>query len=416
MSFIKEKNIEFVLLTPIIMMLLCLFGIKDYLKTWYILFIISGIIAWVVSIYEFIKNKKKDTIFLLIIISIVLLLISMFFSNNIYNAFFGGEYRHSGFLTYFMLIGLFLNALFLKRDSLVKIGKIFLFVSFLICTISLLNNNITEKAFMSDYVTEHSKLFYPYRGVFYNSNHFGYYLSIVFFISVLFFLNCKDNIYKAIFLFIYFIILYTLIINNTFGSYLAVLISFILFIIIAYKKCRRVDICILCLLFIVNSLMISFNGKNVVIDNFKTFDKDIVDTINGTQKTAGTGRVTLWKIYGHYIIKSPIIGYGGYNDDMNKTTSLFNDVPHNSLIEIAAFNGIPVVIMYLIVLGIIVIRYLKNRKNSSIVLDIIFVSVCSYFISSLFGVIFFYTSQYYAIILGVLYLLTNINVDYKLKR
>ena len=400
-KIISKISVYFIIFIPIIMMLIKLFGINDYIYIWYILFVMISIISLISGVFTFFYKKKKiNSVFILLLSGALLCFLAMILSSNIVNSFLGSEYRHSGFLTYLCFIGLFLNCINLDKKDLKKIGITFLIISTIISIISLLNNNITKSLFFYQKSFDYS---YPYHGVFYNANHYGYYLTLVVILSIGMFLIEKKNTYKLLFLLIYYINLYTLIINNTFGAYIGVLIGLIVFVILAFKKVNKFELGIIILLFVLNSLTIQYKNNVIVIDNFKNLFIDVRDTVDGTQVSAGTGRVTLWKDYCGYISKSPLLGYGGENIDKSICRCNYLDAPHNSLIELAAYNGIFVPIIYLLFLIGLLIRFIKSKKD---ILCICIFSCClSYFISSLFGVIIYYTSEYYVIMLSVLYTL-----------
>ena len=124
-------------------------------------------------------------------------------------------------------------------------------------------------------------------GVFYNQNHYGYYLLLATTLSNLFFILEKNKIMKIFYMVSYIILLHFLIVNNTFGCYLAILITILLFSIYCiYKKKCKLLCTISIMIFIVVSIFTQYDGKNIVYNNIQTFSKDISRIFNITkQKT-----------------------------------------------------------------------------------------------------------------------------------
>ena len=87
------------------------------------------------------------------------------------------------------------------------------------------------------------------------------------------------------------------------------------------------------------------------------------------------------------------------------------DRPHNIILQIASFVGIPAAFVYIIIIFKIFLSSLKNLKEKNIfVIGIFFTGIC-YFISSMFGNSMFYTSPYFMIILGLL-----LSFNYKIEK
>lgn len=120
----------------------------------------------------------------------------------------------------------------------------------------------------------------------------------------------------------------------------------------------------------------------------------------------------LWKEGIKFVQERPIFGFGPDNlKQKYNSVSVDQDRPHNLIIYLSATSGIPGMIIYVIAVGIIVIRGIKklieNNENGKIFLIV----VVTYLISSMFGNSMYYTSPYYFVFLGFL---MNSNI-YKIK-
>ena len=92
-----------------------------------------------------------------------------------------------------------------------------------------------------------------------------------------------------------------------------------------------------------------------------------------------------------------------------------NDRPHNIILQVSAFIGIPGAIIYLALIIVIAWYNLKNIKKDGMNIMIYFTAMC-YFISSMFGNSMYYTSPYFMILLGLLIGLYRDNVKEKPKK
>ena len=208
----------------------------------------------------------------------------------------------------------------------------------------------------------------------------------------------------------YIYLLYYLILNNTFGCYLALFITFIIFLITALiKKEKRVLIALSIIAFIITSFFAKTTEKNIASDNLATFSKDIHNIVSTAPTSAdfekaGTGRMLLW-IYGlKFFSQRPIIGYGPENLGAKFAEAKINqDRPHNILIQLATTSGLPGLILYCTAIGIILFNgFKKLDMKNELHITFLFVAI-SYIISSMFGNSMYYTTPYFFIILGFLF-------------
>ena len=132
--------------------------------------------------------------------------------------------------------------------------------------------------------------------------------------------------------------------------------------------------------------------------------KNIVknDETTGVNR-AGSGRGLLWKGAIKYTLEHPLIGGGmeclyQYYLDNGIT---YNDCPHNVILQISSFIGIPGALVYLTFIGYLGLSLLNKLKKDNVKI-MIYVSAMCYFISSLFGNSMYYTSPYFMILLGFL--------------
>lgn len=391
---------------------------------------IIGIGLSVFTIFDRIKNSKnkKSTIKELLPIFIFVLymiwtLIACYNSPYKSTAFNGNFYRQEGYYMYINYAGYFLCAFLLKDKKLRKI----LLNTFIIAALFLIiisRITLSGERFTNVFVNSQVDI-----AVFAHHNHYGYYLMMALMCSLGLFITEKNKISKIIYLVAYAIIGYALIYNDTFGCYLATSTILILYGIYALiKKKDRRWIFTAIVIFTIISCCTTKDDTNLAYKNIKSFINDVEIVflkITGIEikdkarmeraqvvfKYTGTSRMELWTNGIKFILEKPLLGYGPDNmKPLYTDISIQQDRPHNLLIQLAATSGIPGMLLYVIAVGIIVIkgiiRLLKNDENGKVFLIIIL----TYLISAMFGNSMYYTSPYFFIFLGSL---MNCNLNKK---
>lgn len=418
-SQIKQEHLE--LISFVLMMLWAVspmieHGMKNITYSfdfyWIVIIYIAGFLGIVEYIlYLYIRHKEGRKIinnpFLLtcFIIPFVISIISTICSNNPSLSFFGESYRKEGFLVYLMYVGFILSASFIKDKRHIKIIANTIIISAIYIGILPL--------FMRDFT------FIDFTNIFYNTNHYGYFLMIALMIAIFMFIDSPKN-RKILYGFAYIFLLYLLIRNDTLGCYLAVTISLIaLFIYILIKKEKRIIVTVVVVLFALVSFFVSyfdikfgekvnFDYNNIILNNFKSlfYDTNIIMKGNYDSdelRDVGTGRGLLWKEAINFISQKPIVGGGmeSVGEYYREQYIFDNDRPHNMILQISSFSGIPCALIYLSFIIYLAIKCLK-RINTDPIYMMIYFTAMSYFISSMFGNSMHYTSPYYAILLGLL--------------
>ena len=398
----------FYAISPVIEYIFKNYSYSNY--THYFSFILYplGVLGIVAYIIYFIKIKKKLNIKdfipeILIIILLVISLISSILSKDVSLSFLGESYRKEGLIVYIMYIGILLLSSIIKDTKYIKyVFKCIILSALIITILPFFNSNFT---------------YYNFNNVFHNTNHYAYYLMINIMLTAFMFIDNKNIFKKIIYSLIYIFFLYLIVINDTFGCYLAITVSLIfMFIYSLVKKYKRLDIILLILLFAITSFFVSHYdirlGEKITIDsekqtisqNMVTFSNDIKSFITGDNRSnkAGHGRGYLWKEAINYTLDHPIIG-GGMEclNDYYKNNVKYNDRPHNIILQISSFIGIPGAIIYIALILYIAITNLKIMNHDTIHIMVYVTAMC-YFISSIFGNSMYYTSPYFMILLGLL--------------
>lgn len=393
---------------PIMMMILNIFNGKEFSRNvmYYVLYGIGclGILLGIIyALKKFYNEKFRIRKYLPIIIIMLLLLwclITCFFSVDMYRSIKGTTYRKEGLLTYIFYFGVLLLGIMLKKEKSRKILlNELLIMEIIISIISLMNNSITH---ILTYNQE------PYDGIFSQFNHYGYYLLFGIISSIFLFINSNKKYQKIIYMLIYMLLLHTLIMNDTFGCFLAILFTLILITIYYRKNIKKIILILISFILICSCTF--RNGQNVVVKNFILLQSDSKQIEKAVKKkklkeidSIGTTRGVLWRVGIEYALKKPITGYGIENlEQFYSKKKVPQDRPHNIFIQFMAFTGIPGMLLYMIFIYTIIKRgFHKIKKLEGINLLAFFMVIC-YLTSSMVGNSMFYTSPYYFIFLGIL--------------
>ena len=367
------------------------------------------LIGYLYFSYKKFENKKeflKENLpILFLVLYMVWTLISSIFAENRINAFSGTDFRKDGYISYIAYAGFFSLALCLKSDKLKKV-LLNTFIIIAITTIGFIE--IARHGYLENifWVKDVAK------SVFYNINHHGYYLLIATTIANYLFITEDKKILKILYVLVYAILLYYLILNNTFGCYLALFATLIIFFIAAIiKKEKRILAVSSIAIFILISILSNFNisSENITTNNVKQLSEDInaiTSSKNDEENNylqAGSGRLQIW-IYGlKFFVEKPILGYGPENLRAKyEAYGIDQDRPHNIVIQQLTTSGLPGCILYFTALGIILFRGLKNLEKKNGILVISLFTCIAYIISAMLGNSMYYTSPYFFIVLGLL--------------
>lgn len=354
---------------------------------------------------ENLKVQLKEKLPILLLLCFLMWsLISCLLSDNKKMAFFGAYPFINSWFTFLLYGGFIFDGLIVSKNKsyVKKIAVIFLIVSTIQAVISLMNNDITFKLNNSNFYVG----FNPYQSVFYNTNHYAYYLLISLMVASFALIYAKSVKARLLYVSLIALFLSTLILNNTFGAYLSFIITFIILLIwwIANKRKGIKSLAIIATVFVLTSFMSTLYTGNVK-NNFVSLFSD-VDVIVEDEDTSsvGSNRGELWKNALVCIKNDPIFGCGlenigsvpNYDDEEIAPSN-----PHNFVLFFAKHTGIPGLVLYLSSLFTCLYRAIKQRLTMSNTMEASVFVVLAYLISAFFGVAKFYTSPYYLVTLAI---------------
>ncbi len=402
------------------------------------------------KIKEFFKENKA----LLVLLGfMVWTFFSCILAKDLFRSFCGCFNLRDGYFSFMFYGSVLICMLLLGKDNKKDqkfIMNLFLISATVVAVLTLANYyfNLAGKSFFIE--TKHigSEII---SGIFNNSNHYGYFLSIAVVVAATMAVNEKKFYLKALYGASFLAMTWMLILNNTFGAYLGVGVVLILMVVHAIivnlskmlkSNGNRGNISLLiataiCLaVFIAGSFVIkNANGEIIAKKNFEGIFSDVKtilssskdstntrsdnseNTISGeasgensntTSTTnandAGSGRWELW-VGGIKLIKTkPILGYGLENmkAEYYNQLGIGEGRSHNLLIQLAGTTGIPGMLLYIVGIMMILFRNLRYYKEWDMFSYTGVFVIISYIISSIVGNSGFYTSGYFYIFVGLI--------------
>ncbi len=388
------------------------------------------------TISQFFK-ENKGLLFLLLFM--VWTFLSCIFAKDLFRSFMGSYNLRDGYIA-FMGYGSILICMLLMGYNNEKAKKIilnlFIISTTIVATLTLIHYYSDNFPILIKQIPTEST-----SGIFNNSNHYGYLLSIAVTAIAAMTVKEKNISYKGLYALCFVIQSWMLILNNTFGAYIGVSVAlFVMFIYEIFlffsKKYRTENNFSLYTMLLLMSVFVVFSGgiKNasgdvIVVNNIKGISKDIVnitsslkssgeestggyaeEIISGEQTNAnvteaaeaGSGRWKLWVGAWQLIKERPIMGWGLENMKAEYIRIGIGEGRSHSLIfQLGGTTGIVGLGLYLAGIICIFLKNLKNFKLWDIYTYTSMFVIISYMISSLVGNSIFYVSGYFYIFVAM---------------
>lgn len=346
---------------------------------------------------------KKNIWDIALLLMLVWGTISTILAEDKYIAMQGTWYRKDGYYAYLVYAAMYVCGKAITSEKLrLWVFRVLAVTCSLQSLITLLQYNHFLRNLAGDNYIEKLNGLTEYAGIFCNTNHFAYLMTICVMAMAGLVIIEKKNLNKILSLSLLAFNVWSLIINDTFGAYLAVLLGIIFLAIIFIIKNKKNILSVL-------AVFIVFAGVSLWMDSqihtiSANFGITYSDAKQGTSNDAGgSSRIGLWKQAIRFIEEKPVFGFGPdglYSRYYEE--GYFNDRPHNEFLQHAAFMGIPALIFYLVALIGIFIYCIKRIRKLNVCILVTGGMVFAYLISSFFGNTMYYTTPYYFMILGIL--------------
>lgn len=304
-----------------------------------------------------------------------------------------------GFLSYVMY---FLLATFLLPER----NKKWLVYPFLV------TSTLVGIVIFADYIFLNQAYNYAQEGnrILHNSNHLGYYLLMSVMVHGMLFVTTKKLLLKAVYLGGFMLMTTTLIMNNTWGCQLALLIG-IIFTMIVYSvgKGRFQRITLLLLPAMIATFVLAYVSDERLQSNIEVnllsqisemeslFEDEVLD------ESMGSGRMGLWLHTLEYIGERPLIGYGADVTGERLTADAGNCRCHCEFLDYAVNFGVPAALIYMTAIFMVYLRGLHHKEELT---EYNYLGLCvafAYLASSLVGNSKYYTAPFLFVFLGMGY-------------
>ena len=242
--------------------------------------------------------------------------------------------------------------------------------------------------------------------VFFNNNHYGYYLAVHTMLSSGLFALSEKRSFRVVGLVALAMNTAVLSMNNTFGAWLACCAAFVFQFVVVWIVRRRVDwrTPVGLGVFLLVTLLMSSRTQEI-LHSFVQFVDDVesvtTDPVNSNK--AGSYRWIIWKLTVSKIAEQPVFGYGaeGIVEELYAATR--NTRPHNEIMQHAVFYGIPAAVLYVCGVMSVFLNGYRHRATLDAPSLLCLVGAFAYFVSSLFGNTMFYTAPFFFLFLGMGY-------------
>lgn len=366
-----------------------------------------------VSTKEMFDAKLKKEIWIVLLVALLgWSLISSLLAEDVVTAFIGTAIKRDGFLAYCMYASIMGLAYFVKEERSKKIifGVFVAVADYMVLVMMCYEWRIPYLRLMS-----HGYSCATYM----NPNHYGYYICMATMCLIgLFYSDLMREKKKGDKLLtgsgVFWLLsmiwqMYALMINNTLGAYVAVWLAMIaMFVLWRINKGRFNPFMLLPFVILIVITWLSYinvitNLWGQTIGNcLGQLWRDLFTVVEHAEgfEQAGTNRMGLWIATLKLIPKHPIFGVGpeGLNGVFREVNVY--DRPHNEYLQMAAFCGIPALVLYLSALISLCVNRCKNLKKLSGYTLVAAGVVIGYLISAFFGFTIYYTTPYFYMFLG----------------
>ncbi len=361
--------------------------------------VLVGLVAVVKNHFTegLLKTFSSKALAFSLLLMLIWSMIATAVSSNRLLAFFGDAYRREGLLTYLAYTGIFACAALIRNQKKIELLLASFGISSMIVSAQYLLYWRPEK-FGSNY-----------SGIFLQFNHTAYYFLFATFINLTLILITPPERRFATWCWYlsYGAAIAALLVNNSFGPFLAAVGGMVLVVIFRPKKSdrsqnRRLVVALALFVLISAGINLWLNG---IGRDTSLFFRDIAKVTSGDQSagSAGSGRWLLWTVGAKLASERPWFGYGPdcLGQPFIEHGVTYNDRPHNEFIYFAASLGIPALLFYIAGLIFHLRNFLVNWKKFDWLTVGIFCTVGAYLVNSLFSNTMFYTFPFFLTLLGL---------------
>ena len=363
-------------------------------------YVLWGSLIFLVIIYLFslFSGKNKiNYVDIILYLLIFLAFVSTTYAIDFEKSFYGEMYRDEGLITILSYYFLLLNARILKNDKYKKvIVKLFIVIGVFQSLYCILQS-YTDLPFIRRF-----SISYMAMGLCSNPNFFGSYMVMQLLLVGFMYVYSSRKIY----LFLYLLFGISLYSAESTGPVLSVVASLVLALFIFRDKFKEIFKILLILLFV---FIITDKTINYVQNNFykqelvESYDisSDVSTILEKPVEEVGSGRLVVWNNSLPLVKKYWLFGCGldNFKEVYPHIGNLKFDKAHNVYLQMGITNGLPALIIYLILMFICFIKGLKLKNSLFVPIYMAFIGYC---IQAFFNISVIDVAPYFYIITGLI--------------
>ncbi len=381
-------------------------------------------LLWVILVYKILMKQNTGIGFFefkyihsLIIILFSLLTLSTFLSVDVSHSLNGEYLRYEGLATLLSYGTLLFFTIHFAWKYIIKQIHLLAISALLVSVYGILQH------FHLDFIVRPiEKAGWTRSYAFFdNPNFFGSYLVLMFFLVLSLFFNAKSKLSSLSYILIVGTIFAAALYTQTRSAWLAIFLCFILycaFLVVKRKEMLKKGVVLLTtLIMIIITIQLTENAN--YISRADSIIKDATEMFTENDGNAGSGRWFIWKNALPLVNEYFWIGSGPdtfglvFPHDEKEIEKHFNrsnlyfDKAHNEYLQIAITMGVPALLVYLALLGLIVYSSVKAlfrfRGKQQLIMLGLLLAIVGYMIQAFFNISVISVAPYFWIFLGLAY-------------
>ena len=370
------------------------FEIKRVYVLWTVIFFL--LLTYIYVIFS--KKEKISCIDIIIYILIILAFLSTQYALDFDKSFFGEKYRNEGLLTILSYYLLILNAKSIKREKYKKnIIKLFISIGVFQAMYAILQSYTTFP-----FIYRHS-VGYMAMGLCSNPNFFGSYMVMqALLVGFMYVYNPRK-----VYLLLYILFGISLYLAESTGPVLSIVIAIIFSFFILPKRAKTIIKLLIILL--LSFAFADYSLKYVQNSKFETqmiesydISSDIKTITSKPKEEIASGRFVIWENSIPLVRQYWLIGCGldNFKDAYPNGGYVVYDKAHNVYLQMAITNGVPALIIFLLLLFL---AFLKGIRNKSKILIPLYMAFIGYSVQAFLNISVIDVAPYYYIMLGLIF-------------
>ena len=354
-------------------------------------------------------------------------ILSTIFANNHNVALYGYPNRYEGMFTLLFYCFLYLDCKLLSSDVDVK------YLIKIMISVSIIHLIVVITQLTGIY----EKIIYMYTsgnaiGLTENCNFLGSLMCLISAISISGYLLYNKQEKSYYYLFIMIVSYITLLLANSSGPFISLIVTFIILLIVLSIK-KRIDVkkVVIVSILLITLYPICLSKRDEITPEIKSNIKIILNLFNNKEESSkldgvdnnsdnnsyqpnvrdlGNGRIKIWKNVWSLIKEKPILGYGPDNLGLVYEKGPYDtknaDKAHNIYLHIFVSSGLFAVIGYVLWVGYTIYSGLKSQNNTILILCF---GIIAYSIQGFFNINVIEVCPYFYLTVGFMMLLVKEN-------